>query len=214
MKKSNYGIYLFSSEKNIEHLVGLCYKQVSIFYKRWKFTFWRIKYGKNLRVIGPFKLRMTKEASIIIGDNFTAYSGYNSTIVSSRKKNIFSLWGASLIIHDNVGMSSMGVYCLNRVEIGSHVLIGADTIIMDNNFHSLNYTIRGTSKEGYQHKGTINTAPVVIGDNVFIGTRCIINKGVNIGEGAIIAAGSMVVTGIPAWEVWGGNPAKFIKRIK
>lgn len=110
-------------------------------------------------------------------------------------------------------MSSTGIYCLNRVEIGNHVLIGADTIIMDNNFHSLDYSIRGTSKEGYHHKGTINTAPVIISDNVFIGTRCIINKGVCIGEGAIVAAGSVVVKDIPAWEVWGGNPAKFIKSL-
>lgn len=110
-------------------------------------------------------------------------------------------------------MSSTGIYCLNSVEIGNPVLIGADTIIMDNNFHSMDYSIRGTSKEGYQHKGTINTAPVVIGDNVFVGTRCIINKGVCIGEGAIVAAGSIVVKDIPAWEVWGGNPAKFIKSL-
>ena len=203
----------FFLRKIVEHIVGLCYKQVSIFYKRWKFSFWQIKYGKNLRVIGPFKLRMTKEVSIIIGDNFTAYSGYNSTI-DSDKKNVFSVCGgASLIIHNNVGMSSTGIYCLNRVEIGNHVMIGADTIIMDNNFHSMDYSIRGTSKEGYQHKGTINTAPVAIGDNVFVGTRCIINKGVCIGEGAIVAAGSVVVKDIPAWEVWGGNPAKFIKSL-
>lgn len=82
----------FFLRKIVEHIVGLCYKQVSIFYKRWKFSFWQIKYGKNLRVIGPFKLRMTKEASIIIGDNFTAYSGYNSTIDSDRK-NVFSVCG-------------------------------------------------------------------------------------------------------------------------
>ena len=123
-------------------------------------------------------------------------------------------WGGNLVIHDYVGMTSTSIYCNNKIEIGNHVLIGAETLIMDTNFHSLDYSIRGTSKEGYQYKGTINTAPVVIGDNVFIGTRCIINKGVNIGEGAIIAAGSVVVTDIPAWEVWGGNPAKFIKRIK
>lgn len=110
-------------------------------------------------------------------------------------------------------MSSTGIYCLNRVEIGNHVLMRADTIIMDNNFHSLDYSIRRTSKEGYQHEGTINTAPIIMGNNVFIGTRCIINKGVCIGEGAIIAAGSVGVKDIPTWEVWGGNPAKFIKSL-
>ena len=104
-----------------------------------------------------------------------------------------SVGGASLIIHDNVGMSSTGIYCLNSVEIGNHVLIGADTIIMDNNFHSMDYSIRGTSKEGYHHKVTINTAPVIISDNVFFGTRCIINKGVCIGEGAIGSLINLVI---------------------
>lgn len=110
-------------------------------------------------------------------------------------------------------MTSTSIYCQNRIEIGSHVMIGADTIIMDTNFHSLDYSIRGTRREGYQYAGTINTAPVKIGKHVFIGTRSIINKGVTIGDGAIIAAGSVVVKDIPAWEVWGGNPAKFIKQI-
>ena len=50
-------------------------------------------------------------------------------------------------------------------------------------------------------------------NHVFIGTRGIINKGVSIGEGAIIAAGSVVVKDIPSWEVWGGNPARFIKKL-
>lgn len=87
----------FLLRKIVEHLVGLCYKQVSIFYKRWKFSFWQIKYGKKLRIIGPFRLRMTKDASIIIGNNFTAYSGYNSTIDSSRKMYFQSVGGQVLL---------------------------------------------------------------------------------------------------------------------
>lgn len=204
----------FYIRKFFEHLYLLLYTKVSIFYKRFKFTFWDIKYGKNVRIIGPMRLRITKDSKIIIGDNFTAYSGYKSTIDSERKNFLAAVGGAKIIIHDNVGMTSTSIYCQEKVEIGNHVLIGADTIIMDNNFHSLDYTIRGTSKEGYHHKGTINTAPVIIGDNVFIGTRCVINKGVNIGEGTVVAAGSVVVKDIPAWEVWGGNPAKFIKKIR
>lgn len=204
----------FYIRKFFEHLYLLLYTKVSIFYKRFKFTFWDIKYGKNVRIIGPMRLRITKDSKIIIGDNFTAYSGYKSTIDSERKNFLAAVGGAKIIIHDNVGMTSTSIYSQEKVEIGNHVLIGADTIIMDNNFHSLDYTIRGTSKEGYHHKGTINTAPVIIGDNVFIGTRCVINKGVNIGEGTVVAAGSVVVKDIPAWEVWGGNPAKFIKKIR
>ncbi len=53
---------------------------------------------------------------------------------------------------------------------------------------------------------------VTIGDNVFIGINTLIVNPVNIGDGAVLAAGSVVVCDIPSWEIWGGNPAKFIKK--
>ena len=56
-------------------------------------------------------------------------------------------------------------------------------------------------------------APVVIEDNVFIGARCIILKGVTIGENSVVGAGSVVTKSIPANEIWAGNPAKFIRKI-
>lgn len=203
----------FLLRKIVEHIILGIYNSISIIYKRVKLYFWNVKYGKKMRIIGPLRIRKTYNSSIVIGQNFLAISGFNSAIDTGRKNVLSVTGGAKLVIHDYVGITSTSIYCQNHVEIGSHVLIGADTIIMDTNFHSMDYQIRGTSKEGYQHKGTINTAPVIIGDNVFIGTRCIINKGVNIGEGAIVAAGSVVVKDIPAWEVWGGNPAKFIKSL-
>ena len=49
---------------------------------------------------------------------------------------------------------------------------------------------------------------------MFVGTNCIIGKGIHIGEGAVIAAGSVVAKNIPANEIWGGNPAKFLKKIE
>ena len=48
---------------------------------------------------------------------------------------------------------------------------------------------------------------------MFIGTSCIIGKGVTIGENSVIAAGSVVVKNVPSNEIWGGNPAKFIRKI-
>lgn len=56
-------------------------------------------------------------------------------------------------------------------------------------------------------------APVVIGNDVFIGVKCIILKGVTIGDGAIIGAGSVVTKSIPANQIWAGNPAKYIREI-
>lgn len=53
---------------------------------------------------------------------------------------------------------------------------------------------------------------VHIGKNVFIGINTIIANAVNIGDGAVIGAGSIVTKDIPAGEVWAGNPARFIKK--
>lgn len=53
---------------------------------------------------------------------------------------------------------------------------------------------------------------VKIGENVFIGMNTLIVNAVNIGNNAVIGAGSVVICDIPANEVWAGNPAKFIKK--
>ena len=55
---------------------------------------------------------------------------------------------------------------------------------------------------------------MIIKDNVFIGARCLILKGVVVGENSIIGAGSVVTKNIPDNEIWAGNPAKFIKALK
>ena len=55
--------------------------------------------------------------------------------------------------------------------------------------------------------------PVIIKDGAFIGTDCIILKGVTIGEKSVIGAGSVVTKSVPDGEIWAGNPAKFIRKV-
>lgn len=57
------------------------------------------------------------------------------------------------------------------------------------------------------------TKPVIIKDGAFIGTDCIILKGVTIGEKSVIGAGSVVTKSVPDGEIWAGNPAKFIRKV-
>lgn len=126
------------------------------------------------------------------------------------RSQICVLPGAELIIGDNTGMSQVAITCTKMITIGSNVKVGAGTLIFDTNFHSTDWHVRR------DHKTDIESAKkseVVIGDDAFIGTRCIICKGVHIGERAIIAAGSVVVRDIPADCVAGGNPCKVIKNM-
>jgi len=59
----------------------------------------------------------------------------------------------------------------------------------------------------------VNTKGIKINDNAWVGMNCIILKGVTIGEGAIVAAGSVVTKDVQAWTLVGGNPARILKEI-
>ena len=116
--------------------------------------------------------------------------------------------GASLQIGNNSGMSNTSIICTNSISIGDNVKIGAGCLLMDSNFHSLDYeTRRNSSLDG---KNAVSS-PIIIEDDVFIGTRCLILKGVTIGARSIIAGGSVVVHSIPSDCIAGGNPCVIIK---
>lgn len=112
-------------------------------------------------------------------------------------------------IGNNSGISATCIICTDSVTIGSHVLIGAGCMITDSNHHSIEW-----QKRCLEGDSNIKSAPVVIGDYVFIGAKSIILKGVTIGEKSVIAAGSVVVKDIPANCLAGGNPCKVIKFLK
>lgn len=117
---------------------------------------------------------------------------------------------AKLIIGDNVGISSTAIVCHELVTIGNNVNIGGNVVIYDTDFHSLNPYHR---LDRNVDKLNTKTNPVSIGDNVFIGAHSTILKGVQIGVNSIVGAGSVVTKSIPDNEIWGGNPARFIKNI-
>ncbi|ASU35138.1 hypothetical protein MuYL_3253 [Mucilaginibacter xinganensis] len=169
-----------------------------------------VSFGKALRVSGSMKLSVGKNSAITIGDNFQLISGrmYNS-IGRNIKSCLRADDQSKIVIGKGVGMSNVCVWAKVSIEIGDYVKIGADTIIVDSDMHSLNYLERRN-----QQTDAVNAKkrPVKIGNDVFIGTRSIINKGVTIGDRAIIAAGSVVTANVPADEIWGGNPAVFIRK--
>jgi acetyltransferase-like isoleucine patch superfamily enzyme len=90
------------------------------------------------------------------------------------------------------------------ISIGECSMIGAYSYIISANH---NYEERGTPirDQGYTGK------PIVIEDDVWLGTHVVVLPGVTIGKGAIVAAHSLVNRSIPAYEVWGGVPVRFIK---
>jgi acetyltransferase-like isoleucine patch superfamily enzyme len=157
------------------------------------------------RVSGNVKLTVGEKATFTFGKALYLNGG---GITAAQRMQIIVTGGGKLCLGHYTGISSSSIFCTNEIIIGNHVNIGAECVIIDSNFHSTNWQDRTDRKRDVQN---VKTAPIHIGDYVFIGTRCIINKGVTIGEKSIIAAGSVVVKDIPANCIAGGNPCKVIK---
>jgi maltose O-acetyltransferase len=92
------------------------------------------------------------------------------------------------------------------VVIGNDVLMGPDVVMLSisHQFDDLDLPIN--------LQGPTRRSPVVIGDDVWIGTRVIILPGVHIGSGAVIGAGSVVTSDVPANVVAVGVPARVLRR--
>lgn len=117
---------------------------------------------------------------------------------------------AQLIIGDRVGMSATAIVCHQRIEIGNDVQIGANVVIYDTDFHSLDAEHRKNIQSDRDHT---RRQAVRIGAGAFIGAHSTILKGVEIGAGAVIGACSVVTKSIPANEIWAGNPARKLRAL-
>ena len=160
------------------------------------------------RLIGSLYLRIKHGGKLSLGKRLNVSSGICWNPIARNIRTAFMVEpGAQMTIGDNVGISSACLWAHQQITVGNNVKIGADTIIIDSDCHSLDCAVRCTDEDS-QHKAC---APVTIGDDVLIGARSIILKGVTIGPRAIVGAGSVVTRSIPADETWAGNPAKRIR---
>ena len=194
----------------------------NIFYIRWnRLVFWLngVQFGKNMQVYNRFYLDKNPKARLTIGDDFIFTSGeaYNALCRNIRGCMFLPFPESAIEIGNDSGISSACLWAKTRITIGDRVKIGGDCILMDTDAHNLDYRVRGSGEMiGKFGKDSLTaaSAPIVIEDDVLIGTRCIILKGVTIGARSIIAAGSVVTKSIPADCIAGGNPAKVIRKME
>lgn len=177
---------------------------------RFKMKAYSISFGKDLIVQGNLYLKKGINSKGAIGDNCFFKSGRGLNPLSRNIKTSIQIEdGASLTIGNNCGFSSVCLWAHQSIVIGNHVNIGADSILLDSDAHSLSYVDRRNVELDFKNKAN---KPIVIGDDVLIGTRCIILKGVHIGARSIIGSGSIVVNDIPEDCIAAGNPARVIRR--
>ncbi len=124
------------------------------------------------------------------------FSGYS--YIEARNPETTIKIGNGTYLNNNCSIIAEGA----NIDIGRDCLIGQEVNIFSSDFHGL----RDRSKS--------SKAPVAIGDNVFIGARSMILKGVSIGNNSTIAAGAVVTKDVPPDTVAAGNPAKVIKELK
>ncbi|HEY1549429.1 MAG TPA: acyltransferase, partial [Kofleriaceae bacterium] len=107
-----------------------------------------------------------------------------------------------------------------QLRIGDHVFIAHNVTITDTNAHQIDAGERARHYERTVvaaqpfEKGSIETAPVAIGDHAWINFNVAILKGVTIGEGAIIGAGSVVTKHVPPYVLAAGNPARVVRELR
>lgn len=144
--------------------------------------------------------------------------------------------GGSFIFESQEGHVSIGkktyigsstFICRTDIAIGNNVNIAWGSWFYDHDSHSLDFIERrqdiadelndiraGRNFIENKNWNVVNSKPIKICDDAWIGMNCIVLKGVTIGEGAIVGAGSVVTKDVPAWTVVAGNPAKVVKYLK
>jgi maltose O-acetyltransferase len=149
-------------------------------------------------------VRAHGEGSVAIGDGVNIGTsqavcyGSGQVMLQARGPEAQLRIGPGTATNNNVA-----IYATESVELGRDCLLAELVTIYDSDFHELAPALRRTSAGP--------SAPVRIGDRVWLGSRVMVMKGVEIGDDSVIAAGAVVTSSIPASVLAGGVPAKVIR---
>lgn len=143
---------------------------------------------------GRTKLHMEKKSKLFVNGEFWL----------GRGSKLWLLENGELTLNGPNSYTSGNnlIICKDQVVIGARTQIAWGVTISDHDFHKT-YDLEGNQQ--------LETAPVKIGNDVWIGANATILKGVTVGDRAVIASGAIVTRDVPSESLVGGNPAKIIK---
>jgi acetyltransferase-like isoleucine patch superfamily enzyme len=153
--------------------------------------------GSGLTVIGGLRALplICNKGKITAGNNLTILSWLYPVVISADT-------GGNINIGDSVVLNQgASLWSRIKISIGDSTIIGTQAMIIDSDGHGL---------DGEEEM----KRPITIGRHVWVGSRAIILKGVNIGDNAVIGAGSIVTKDVPANSFVAGQPAKVISEVK
>lgn len=166
-------------------------------------------YCESAQIFRQF--RSVQARAVMLGDHVSCYSGCSFALGPEGTCTVgdFTLLNGALIMAQE------------RITIGSYCLISWNVGIADSDFHPLDPAARRIDAQALAPylpdrpvRPRIDTRPVTIGDNVWIGMHAVILKGVEIGENSVVAAGAVVTKSVPADVVVAGNPATVMRRLQ
>lgn len=140
---------------------------------------------KNIRIL-------RKNCFIEFGDLVKIFPGVKLSVCGTDHRAVLKIGN-----HVSIG-DRTEIHCGKEISIGDHCLIAWDVMIMDRDYHKFNSQV-------------LVYKAVHIEDHVWIGCRAMILKGVQIGRGSVVAAGSVVTCDVPENTLVAGNPAKIVK---
>ena len=172
------------------------------FWRLWA-RFWGASVHRSVRFSGKPKIQVIRGSRMIINEGVVVHSSNSANPVIGRRTTTLATVapGALLDVGVHVGISGVCICAAKEILIGEGTIIGADAMILDNDFHLPQPNWRWANAAAETAK------PILIGRGCFIGTRAIILKGVTIGDGSVVGAGAVVTHDVPAGHMATGNPA-------
>lgn len=180
---------------------------------RLKAALFGIELGKNVSAYGPVGLIRWPGGRIRIGDNVAIISSSRRSTASALAfPTRLRVFGKGAFIDIGPGCQLSGASITARscaITLGRQVMLGPNCVIVDSDFHA-----PWPAEQRAHEPGMDRDRPVLIEDYVWIGLNCVILKGVTIGRGSLVGAGSVVTRDIPANAVACGSPCKVVRIVE
>lgn len=166
--------------------------------------------GPGCRFLGLPTIRAHRGALVRLGARVTVHSRWDSNALGLAHPTVLAAMeaGARVEVGEGSSLSGASIVARQAVVIGREVMVGADACVWDSDFHPLDPAARRRhpTREA-------RSAPIEIEDEVFIGARALVLKGVRIGRGAVIGAGAVVTRDVAPYTIVAGNPARPVGRV-
>ena len=176
---------------------------------RAQFAWHGVKWGHDWKILGRPVIQKHRQSEIRLGDGLYLRSWSRSNPLAPDHPVVLSTRSSSAVIDVGRGCGFTGatVVAETRIEVGDRVQVGANAGIVDTDFHPLSPEVR------VRDFNTGSAAPIEIQDDAFLGMESLVLKGVTVGEGAVVGAGSVVTRDVRPGTVVAGNPAEVVREL-